>query len=135
MSYQSEETFQDLKEVIARAYKDGISIQEAERYAAHTLTARLEIADRLRTIDLDARMKKNGVKAVRGQAYLEEIGKHDKKPTESWLEAAVNTNVLVKAEETQYAEAEVESDYLHALLLVFQDAHIYFRSIMKGAYE
>jgi pyruvate/2-oxoglutarate dehydrogenase complex dihydrolipoamide dehydrogenase (E3) component len=127
--------FESLKKVIERAYQEGVTVQEAEKYAAQTLLARMEIAENLRALDLDARMKKHGVKAVRGQAYLEEVGKHEKKPTESMLEASVNLNELVKAEETEYAVAEVNSDYAHALLDIFKDAHLYFRSIMKGTFE
>lgn len=126
---------EELKNVITRAYTEGVTVPEAEKYAAQTLMVRMEIAEQLKSVDLDARMKKHGVKAVRGEIYLEEIGKHEKKPNEAYLESVINLDGNVTAEELRYAKAEVESDYLHAMLGIFSDAHIYFRAVMKGTYD
>lgn len=126
---------EELKVAIERAYDEGVTVPDAEKLAARTLLARLELADQIKSIDLDSKMRKNGVKSIRAAVYMEEISKHDKKPAEAFLDHAVNLNELVGIEEKGFSEAESERDRLKAYLGVFQDAHIYFRSIMKGTYE
>jgi hypothetical protein len=125
----------ELKEAIERAYSEGVTIPDAEKLAARTLTIRLELSDEIKQVALDARMKKHGVKAVRADVYMEELCKHDKKPAESFLEHAVNLSEKVATEETSFAEAEAEYQKLMAYLDVFKDAHLYFRNIAKGTFE
>ena len=128
-------TLQELQDTIARAYTEGVTMQEAERLAAHTLSVRLQIADHIKSSDLDARMKKHGVKAIRAQVYLEQIAANEKKPTEAWLESAVNMSDLVKAEETLYAESDTDTRRLETYSDVLKDAHIFFRKVMGGSFE
>lgn len=130
-----EDLIDELKSAVERAYNEGVTIPEAEKLAARTLSIRMAIADEIKTKDLDARMKKHGVKAVRGAAYSLEIGKFEKKPTESALEAAVNMSKTVHAAEEEYAEADTEKDRLQAYSDVFKDSHIFFRQLCKGTYE
>lgn len=130
-----DELCSELKSIIEKAYTEGVTVMESERLAALTLSTRLELADMIKVKDLDARMKKNGVKVVRANAYMNEITEHEKKPSEGYLDHAINQDPLVRAEEKQYAEAEVECDRLTTYNDVFKDAHIYFRSIAKGNYE
>lgn len=126
---------EELKLAIESAYNEGISIPEAEKLAARTLTARLELSDEIKSAALDARMKKHGAKAVRAAVYMEELAKHEKKPAEAYMEHAVNLSEVVAAEETAFAEAEAELQCLDAYLRIFADAHIYFRAVMKGTFE
>jgi hypothetical protein len=129
-----EKTVKELEVIIHRAYAEGVTMQEAERLAARTLTVRLEISEQLKVADLDARMKKHGVKAVRAAAYLEEVAKHEKKPAEGMLDHVVNMQNSVAKEERIFAESEVERDLYQNYLEIFKDAHLYFRSIMKGTF-
>lgn len=124
-----------LKVSIEQAYDQGVTMAEAEKLAALTLQARLMLSDSIKTADLDARMRKNGVKAVRANVYMDEITKHDKKPAEAFLENAVNLSALVLEEETAFAEAETERNRLESYLDIFKDAHVFFRQVCKGSFE
>lgn len=135
MSKDTEQYCTDLEKQCAEAYESGVTIPEAERLAARCIQAQIVIARELQRLDLDARMKKNGVKAIKANAYLEEITKHDKKPSDTLLEQAVVINELVKAEQKEFDKAESNSQNLSILLGIFKDAHIYFRGISKGRYE
>jgi hypothetical protein len=129
------EVCQELKTIIENAYNEGVTIQDAERLAAKTLVVRIDLSQELKVVDLDSRMKKHGVKVTRADAYMEEIKKHDKKPVESFLEAAVTMNGNVIEAEHDYAKADVHREMIHNYLDIFKDAHIYFRGIAKGTYE
>ena len=126
---------EELKLSIKSAYEQGVSIPEAEKLAARTLTVRLELADEIKIFALDSRMKKHGVKAVRAKVYMDEISKNEKKPPEAYLENAVNLSEEVAGEEENYGLSETELHRLEAYLDVFKDAHIYFRTIAKGSFE
>jgi hypothetical protein len=128
-------TVKDLKQEIVKAYEQGVTIVEAERLAALTLHARLLLSDEIKVIDLDAKMRRNGVKSVRANAYMEELSKHDKKPAEGFLENAVNLNQEVLNEEISFFEVESERNRLESYLDIFKDAHLYFRQICKGTFE
>ena len=125
----------ELKSIIETAYNEGVSVMEAEKLAAKTLVVRLELSQELKVVDLDSRMKKHGVKVTRADAYMSEIKKHDKKPVESFLEAAVTMDGNVIEAEHDYAKADVQKEMIQNYLDIFKDAHIYFRGIAKGTYE
>lgn len=129
-----ESIYKELKQIIDKAYEEGVDLQEAEKLAALTLSVRMDVTDAIKTADLDARMKKHGAKAIRAKEYLDEIAKHDKKPTESQLDAIVSLSKLVEAAEYQFYEADVYVNQLESYLGIFADAHIYFRGISKGSY-
>ena len=131
----SNSIYKELTETINKAYEQGVTMQEAERLAARTLTIRIELTDQIKERDLDARMKKHGVKAIKARAFVEEIVKHEKKPTESQLDAAVNLSPLVEAAELLFAESETTKNQLEAYSDIFKDAHIFFRGVAKGQYE
>ena len=130
-----EKELSELKTITTSAYEEGVTIPQAEKLAAKTLLARMELADAIQAIDLDARMKKQGAKAVRGDVYLKEVKAHEKKPTESALESAVNLNTEVLDAELAFAEAETSKNRLSIYEDVVKDAHIYFRTIAKGSFD
>lgn len=125
----------ELKGAIDSAYENGVTMPEAEKLAAMTLSRRLAIADALRSTDIDSRMKKHGAKAVRAAVYMEELKKHDKKPAEAFLENAVALSVEVENAERDYVEADVAREHLENYMSILGDAHVYFRQIAKGNYE
>lgn len=125
----------ELKQIIEAAYNEGVTLSEAEKLAARTLVVRLDLSQELKVVDLDSRMKKHGVKVTRADAYMSEIKKHDKKPVESFLEAAVTMDGNVIESEHDYAKADVQRELIQNYLDIFKDAHIYFRGIAKGSYE
>ncbi len=125
----------ELTKDIKRTYEEGVTIEEAEKLAGKFLHAQLEVAKVLAEADLDARMKKTGVKAIKAAIYLDEATKGDKKPSDVMLNALVDSNELVRGEQVSFDEAEVNSDSLQNHLNIFKEAHIYFRGIAKGRFE
>lgn len=125
----------ELEESVQAVYEDGVTIEQAEKLAAKMLGAQMKIAMQLASIDLDSRMKKNGVKSVKAAVYMDEISKHEKKPAEAYLENAVNLNELVCKEQDSYERSDAEKNALSTYLGIFKDAHIYFRTVAKGNFN
>ena len=126
--------FKPLEEKIKAAYEGGVTLDEAEKLAPEFLYAQMQLAEMIKTADLDRRMRKRGVKAIRSAVRTEEIKKHEKKPTEGALEDIVNLNEIVHSEEDAFDKAEVEFEHLTYLMGIFKDAHIFFRGISRGSY-
>jgi ABC-type metal ion transport system substrate-binding protein len=127
--------YEQLKDKIKAIYESGVSLDEAEKLAAEFLHAQLEVSEDLRKADLDARMRKAGLKAIRAAVYLEEVKKSEKKPSDVLLEAIVNSDKIVNDEQTAFDEAEVNRNQLQTYLDVFREAHIYLRGVAKGRFE
>jgi chromosome segregation ATPase len=127
--------FAELEDDIKRAYEESVTIEEAEKLAAKFLGAQIEIARMLREVSLDCRMRKQGLKAIKSAVRTDEIGKHDKKPTEGALDDVVNLSELVSGEEKRYDEAEAAREELERFYGIFHEAHIFFRGISKGRFE
>lgn len=125
----------ELEKDVKRSYEEGVTMEEAERLAAKCLNVQLSLARAIRTEDIDSRMKRHGIKAVRASVYMAELEKHEKKPTETFLESVVNLDKLVETAERDYAEADAGKEELQNFFGVFKDAHIYFRGIAKGKFE
>ena len=126
---------ESLENKIKSSYEIGVTMEEAEKLAAEFLHAQLLVSNELKVVDLDARMQKSGFKAVTATVYLEIIAKSDKKPTESNIEAVINTTKLVQDSRDQLDTAEVNRDSLQNYLSIFKEAHVYFRGIAKGRFE
>lgn len=132
MSFQ--ELCKSLEKKIQNAYTEGVTMEEAEKLAAEFLFAQIRISEALKTADLSARMRKSGVKAVRAAVYLDGAKQGDKKPSDVLLQAQVDTNELVSGEQDALDQAEVERDELERYYNIFQNGHIYFRGVAKGAF-
>lgn len=126
--------FEQLEAKIQNAYTEGTTLETAERLAAEFLYAQMLITGELQKTDLNARMRKSGVKAVRAAIYMEAATKTDKKPSDVMLEAIVNMNELVQGEQNSLDETEVERATLERYYDIFLNAHIFFRGIAKGAF-
>ncbi len=124
-----------LEEKIKATYTDGVSLEQAEKLAGEFLYAQLVVSGELKKADLDSRMRKTGVKAIRAAIYTDAATKSEKKPTEAALEAMINVNDLVQGEQSEFDKAEVERDDLSRYYSVFREAHIYFRGIAKGKFD
>lgn len=126
---------QKLETKIINAYEEGVSMPEAEKLAAEFLAAQLKVSSELAKLDLDSRMRKSGVKAIRAAIYLDAASKGDKKPTEAALAATLDSNDLVAGEQERFDIAEVDKNELERIYSIFQNGHIYFRGIAKGAFN
>jgi hypothetical protein len=131
-SASTELNFDHLVKIVQAAYESGTTIEEAKAHAARFLEAQLNIAQELGTLDIDARMKKNGMKAARAQKYIELCGLTEKKPSDTFLEQQVTLDkVLVIPAVDAWERADARRENLMLYLGIFKDAHIYFRGIAK----
>ena len=125
----------NLEDKISSAYNDGVTLEVAEKLAGEFLHAQIVVSNQLKTSDLDSRMRKSGLKAVRAAVYMATCSIADKKPTETMLENILNTNELVQKEQDSLDTAEVERDDLKRYYDIFREGHIYFRGIAKGKFD
>lgn len=127
--------YNKLKNKIADSTASGVTLEEAETLAGEFLHAQLIVSEELKTVALDARMRKTGVKALKAAVYLEEATKTDKKPSDVMLSAMVDSNKLVQEEQNALDRAEVLSNELELVFDVFQQSHHYYKQISKGRFE
>lgn len=125
----------ELETDIKNSYESSPTIEEAEKLAAKFLHAQIQVGSEIRKVDLDARMKKTGVKSVKAAVYMQAATKTDKKPSDSFLEAIVNMDEIVIGEQRSLDEAEVTRNELENYLHVFKEAHLYYRAMAKGRFE
>lgn len=130
-----EKLIKDLEAKIVTTYTEGVTVDEAEKLAARFLYAQMQISEALRSADLDARMRKSGLKAVRATVYLDGATKGDKKPSDVLLGAQVDIHEVVQQEADAYEKAEAHKDNLERYYNIAREGHIYFRSIAKGAFN
>lgn len=127
-------TFAGLENRIKQAYTQGVTMEEAEKFAAECLHAQIAISSNLRTAALDTSMRKSGLKAVRAAVYLETVGRAEKKPTEAQLTATLDTDETIANQQDRYDTAEAEEAALKRMYDIAREAHIYFRGIAKGSF-
>jgi hypothetical protein len=125
----------ELEILITDSYESGVTLTEAEALASRFLAAQLRVSEELRKADLDARMRKTGVKAARAATYLAEVQKTEKKPSDSLLGALVDSDEQVQTIQNDYDSAEVEKAELERIFSVLQNAHVHFRQVSKGRFE
>lgn len=124
----------ELEGKIESSYQDGIIADDAERLAGQFLVGQMKVSTELRKADLDSRMRKSGLKAIRAAIYMEAATKGDKKPSDVMLQAIVDLNDMVQGEQAAFDAAEVDRDDLERYFSIFQAAHIHFRTIAKGVF-
>lgn len=123
-----------LESKIEKSYTDGVTMSDAESLAAEFLHAQLKVSEELKRADLDSRMRKAGLKAIRAAVYLEVSSKSEKRPTEATIAALVDSDDIVRNEQQAFDTAEVERDDLERYYNVFIQAHVHFRQVSKGNY-
>ena len=120
---------------IEKAYKEDLTIDEAEKLAAKFLHAQILISQELKKADLDSRMRKAGVKSIRAALYLNIIQTSEKKPTEAQIDATINIDDIVGKEQENFDKSEVNKAELERMYEILINAHIYFRALAKGRFE
>lgn len=132
-------TFQQYLDNLAKdielCYETSPSVEESEKLAAHFLTAQIKVGEELKKADLDSRMRKSGLKAIKAAVYLEAATKNEKKPSDVLLSAIVDSDQIVIKEQEAFDTAEVWKNQLDNYLNVFNNAHIYFRGLAKGRFD
>lgn len=129
------EYFEELTADIKNAYESSPTIEEAEKLAAKFLHAQLLVSSELKMLDLDARMKKSGNKAIRAVVYLNEVKQADKKPSDTMLQMIVDDSQIARDAQDELDVAEVKRNEYENYLSVFKEAHIFFRGIAKGRFD
>ena len=124
--------YKQLVDQIGKAANETVTIEDAERIAGFSLFVMNSLSEQLKTLDIERRMRKSGLKAIKSATRITETKKHDKKPTEGALDDAVNTNELVISEEQAFDDAEVETEETKRQYDIAAESHLYFRSLMKG---
>jgi hypothetical protein len=129
------EMCRQLETSIESTYNEGVTMEVAEKLAAKFLSAQLMISKELTKADLDSRMRKSGLKAIRAAVYMTEATKGDKKPTELMLTSLIDSNEIVAGEQNSFDTAETSKEELQRYYDIFQNAHIYYRGIAKGNFN
>lgn len=130
-----QEQLKVLEDKIRESYESGVSLDEAEKLASQFLHAQLQISTELTKVDLDARMKKSGLKAIRAKAYLDIISDAVKKPTEAQISAVIDSDEIVGAQQQMLDEAETKRGELERYYDILNNAHIHYRGVAKGRFE
>lgn len=125
----------ELEADIKAAYEGGVTMPVAEALAAKFLSGSLSVGNELEVADLDARMRRAGLKSLKGAVYLAECSKSDKKPSDKMLEAMIDSDKLVLESQEAFDTAEVYVNKLKNYLNVFHEAHVFMRTVAKGSYE
>ena len=123
---------ESLTSKIKKAYEESVTTQEAENLAGEFLYAMLQVSKELSSKDLDARMRKTGLKAIKAGVYMEAATKTEKKPSDTLLEHLVAQSDIVREIQNGFDTAEVEKDALQNTFNIFKEAHLYFRGISKS---
>ena len=126
---------QDLSKIIQEAYETEVTMGEAEKHAARFLSMQIQLSSSLKETDLDARMRKTGLKTLKAAVYLKEATKTEKKPSDVMLEAMINQDKLVISAQDELDAAEVLRNELQSQYDICREAHIFFRGISKGRFE
>ena len=126
---------QNLEQKIQQSYQQGTTLEEAEKLAAEFLSAQLRVSAELKAADLDARLRKAGVKAIKGAIYLDIVQKSEKKPTEAQISAMIDTDKIAGDEQRNLDQAEVDRDELERYYNIFREAHVFYRGVSRGKFE
>lgn len=129
------ELMKELENEIIKAYEEGVTLDSAETLASRFLHAQIQVSEDLRNADLDARMKKTGVKSIRAAVYTETVSTAEKRPTEAAMEHLLNSDELVVSAQNAFDTAEVDRDELERYFSIFQNAHVHFRTVARGRFE
>lgn len=124
---------EQLEQEIINSYEQGVTMEEAEKLAGKFLGGQIKVSQALREKDLDSRMKKSGLKAVRAAVYTEIKAKGEKQTVDQ-LEHLLNMDELVSKEQDALDIAEVDRDELKRYYDIFQNAHIHYRTVARGSF-
>ena len=122
----------ELENKIKDSYINSVTMAQAESLAGELLIAMTTISAALRDSDLDARMRKSGVKALRGNKYGEIVAASEKKPTVDEMDHMLNTDSMLIEAQNELDTAEVDTKELDRYYDICREAHIHYRGIAKA---
>jgi hypothetical protein len=124
---------EELAQDIQNSYVDHMTMDKAEKLASKFLHVLMQVSEEIRKADMDARMKKTGLKAIKASMYMEAATKGDKKPSDTFLDALI-TKEMDGSYQNQLDEAEAYLDKLNNYYQIFTQAHIHYRQISKASF-
>jgi hypothetical protein len=127
--------YKALEQKIINSYTEGVTVSQAEALAGEFLEAQIKASEELKKLDLNSRLVKDSVKETRAKVFLAEATKTDKKPSDSMLQAYVDSNDKVLSDQSTLAVAESDRDEVYRMFSIFQNAHLHFRAIAKGKFD
>lgn len=127
--------YKNLEKKIIESYTEGVTLDAAEKLAGEFLEAQIRISEELTKLDLSARVHKAANRQNRAEVFVKEATKGDKKPSDTLLNALVESDEIVKSSQAEQDFAEAERDEIDRLFSIFKDAHLHFRAIAKGKFD
>ena len=124
-----------LEQKIIKSYTEGVTLDDAEKLAGEFLEAQIKTSEEIKKLDLNARLIKATLKEQKAKLFATEATKGDKKPTDTLLNALVDSDSTVNEVQSAFDEAEVERDEVFRLFAIFKDAHIFFRGVSRGKFD
>lgn len=121
-----------LEEKIKDSYINSVTMDQAESLAGELLIAMTTMSSALREADLDARMRKTGVKSLRATRYGEIIAASEKKPTEGALDHMLNQDTMLIEAQNEFDVAESDKNELDRYYNICREAHLHYRALAKA---
>jgi hypothetical protein len=101
----------------------------ARKAAALSLQIQILMSKFLASKEADGKSAKLEIESVEADEYFKAIPTDSKKPSDTFLDAAVTKSVLVKEARLLHIRAEQEFRQWYFLQSAMKEAHIYFRAI------
>jgi uncharacterized protein (DUF1778 family) len=127
--------YKKLEQKIISSYTDGVTLDDAEKLAAEFLDAQIQVSQELKRVSLESRLLKSVVKEERAKVLYKAATESEKKPSDSILQALVDSNLNVLEQQNAFDKAEEETKELDRMFSIFRDAHIYYRGISRAKFE
>ena len=127
--------YKALEQKIIKSYTEGVTLDDAEKLAGEFLEAQIKTSEEIKKLDLNARLIKATLKESKAKLFVTEATKGDKKPSDTLLNALVDSDGTINEVQQAFDEAEVERDEIFRMFSIFQNAHLHYRAISKGKFE
>jgi hypothetical protein len=127
--------YKSLEQKIIKSYTEGVTLDEAEKLAGEFLEAQIKTSEEIKKLDLNARLIKATLKEQKAKLFVTEATKNEKKPSDTLLNAMVDSDGAINEIQQAFDESEVERDEIFRLFAIFKDAHLHFRAISRGKFE
>jgi hypothetical protein len=122
---------EQLQKRVSEVYENGTTVSQSEEITHELADAEFKLVTMITPLDLDARMRRHGVKQIRAAVYLDIIKNSEKKPTEAQIAAMVDSDSLVSDAQKGYDGAEAALAEAERLLDAVHNSQVVFRTLMK----
>jgi hypothetical protein len=127
--------YKQLEQKIIQSYQEGVTPLTGETLAAEFLAAQISVSEEIKRASIKARLSKSVVKEERGKLLYKEATTPEKKPSDTLLNALVDSNIDILACQMAYDKDEETANELERLYNIFREAHIFYRGVAKGKFD